>query len=593
MIIPDRPLVLELQENLARKYKTHGTKVEALWQSFDKSQKTTCLIAGAMGGIVLLHAHDKSVGDMVAFSPEINVRDVTNQPNFLLNLLRIRVRYKKTFEDCCHKFSTEDKYAINFNLPTELATALAAHKSNPALREFLPQGTGELVLQRQATVLRCLNVLVEDILTLGAPPMHIAERPPGSDKAATEALSKLSLQAPTVKLELPDMVVSARSQQETLEGYLNFLSLKPEMLARCVNGWFFTRPELPPDEQGRRYTLYADKYISGAVFDAMHCAIKDDAMWKYIERLLDFLESATLDKVHRTVVLQEISNTCHLEYGRAQSLFKHFVQTGTGRKWLRRIADKYDKPETNTVKAVDWIKKLSELHETYPTEREKLAECEAYSLSNLAVIIVFIQDLTSAIRLPSPTSKKGKTQVRSTQKEIDLREFAVPINNVMDPNMKQKGENELALIPRSVPQLQEERVEQRRQKEKTRPSHSSAHELAPELTSSTEDEPTPPSQTFKVGSLTAEVFSTLFDKSQARDSVHWAEFVTAMVDLGFSVLPRYGSIYTFLLPDSRDVKKSLTLHRPHESRTEKYLILMIPRRFKRVYGWGEHTFETI
>lgn len=253
------------------------------------------------------------------------------------------VRYKKTFEDCCHKFSTEDKYAINFNLPTELATALAAHKSNPALREFLPQGTGELVLQRQATVLRCLNVLVEDILTLGAPPMHIAERPPGSDKAATEALSKLSLQAPTVKLELPDMVVSARSQQETLEGYLNFLSLKPEMLARCVNGWFFTRPELPPDEQGRRYTLYADKYISGAVFDAMHCAIKDDAMWKYIERLLDFLESATLDKVHRTVVLQEISNTCHLEYGRAQSLFKHFVQTGTGRKWLRRIADKYDK----------------------------------------------------------------------------------------------------------------------------------------------------------------------------------------------------------------------------------------------------------
>jgi len=88
---------------------------------------------------------------------------------------------------------------------------------------------------------------------------------------------------------------------------------------------------------------------------------------------------------------------------------------------------------------------------------------------------------------------------------------------------------------------------------------------------------------------TAEVFSTLFDKKQSRGSVNWVNFEAAMADLGFSFMPKFGSVYTFLPPKSMGTK-SVTVHRPHKSRIEGYSLLIVSRRLKRVYGWGDKTF---
>ncbi len=64
-----------------------------------------------------------------------------------------------------------------------------------------------------------------------------------------------------------------------------------------------------------------------------------------------------------------------------------------------------------------------------------------------------------------------------------------------------------------------------------------------------------------------------------------------MADLGFSVVPKFGSVYTFLPPESMGVKQSITVHRPHKSRIEGYKLLIFSQRLKRVYGWEEMTFE--
>lgn len=89
---------------------------------------------------------------------------------------------------------------------------------------------------------------------------------------------------------------------------------------------------------------------------------------------------------------------------------------------------------------------------------------------------------------------------------------------------------------------------------------------------------------------TAEVFSTLFSKSDSRGTVSWAAFKAAMADLGFSVLPKFGSVFTFSPPESLKAKKALTLHQPHKSNIEGWLVPIFARRLNRVCGWDEDTF---
>lgn len=62
-----------------------------------------------------------------------------------------------------------------------------------------------------------------------------------------------------------------------------------------------------------------------------------------------------------------------------------------------------------------------------------------------------------------------------------------------------------------------------------------------------------------------------------------------MEDLGFSVTPKGGSIFTFNPPESLNTRP-ITFHRPHVSEIEGHKLLVFKRRLERAYQWTEDSF---
>ena len=612
-------------------------------------------------------------------------REQPGDHGLITEMVRTRnLRHVNDFKNCYTLFTDDEDYGKSYQFPpTSSGQELPGPLKIGLSRGFvLPQSIGDLILERQMTLIQSMLIMIDDILEADSSARDKrapTRRPP---KGATEALSKLSIRQLEMKTSkkptLLDLAASARDQESSLEEYIALLS-EPAVLEHAINFWFFSRPELVPDEKGRMLPAHTDKYISSSFFDTVHASVKTAAIWSYVRRLVELLENTPVkDKAYRAIILQELSNVCHLEYGRAQALFKRHVQTGFGRtKYFRRVSNACDDagnarvsmkvkpddifatdpqlsymlrlchPDTNASKAVDWAQKLSDLHDAHAEEREKLVDRELDAFGDLAIIICFIRDLSALVSLPAMSRKKGQTFIlRSHELEkelnqlkngIDLRDFAVPIKNLLEPGVAEAAlktmdqyivdktgaelgflhqdlvddcfadlerrrqeatakAQETAAAPSttvSIPELPEERVEQRRQKSKTRPSHSSVYEIArpTEGTSAAAGSEVSPRQTLKVRKSTADVFSTLFDKSKSRGTVSWEAFEAAMADLGFSIFPKMGSVYTFCPPESMDTKKSFTIHRPHQSRIEGYMILIVARRLRRVFGWGENTFE--
>ncbi|KAF4340807.1 Ipa [Fusarium beomiforme] len=544
---------------------------------------------------------------------------------------------------------------------------------------LIPRSLGELVLQRQINILQILNVMIEDILDQGSQTRNRGE--PKKQFKNAPLSESASMQA-TAQLMSQDIVSIASDQKSSLEEYLSLLRTEPTVLCPGVNAQFFSRPELVPDEQGRSLPVHTDKYIGPAVFETIHHAVQGIFIWESITGLLDLLEKPSTDKLYKSTVLQELSNMCHYEYTRTQALFKRQVSTRTGSKWFKRISNAYDsagnakvsmkgKPdeltrtnpqlhyllrlcqhETTVTNAVEWMQKLSDLYKAHPLEREKLYERESRTLHDVAAVVAFVQDLSTVYSLPSPSRKKGNilvaglqeldTELNQIKKGVDLRDYAAPIDNLLEPGMSEKAleeldefiveksgtqmgslyEDELEKAFRNIeeqyqqvkdkmnkdsksdfvpidttPQDPTERIKKRREKEKTRPAHSSVYAIAPTLDSPIEKEvedkeAVQATQPLKVTSSTAEVFATLFDKSQSRGSLSWSSFEAAMSELGFSVLPRFGSVYTFRPPEDMAIKRPVSIHRPHQSQIEGYLILILARRLNRAYGWSEDSFET-
>jgi hypothetical protein len=145
----------------------------------------------------------------------------------------------------------------------------------------------------------------------------------------------------------------------------------------------------------------------------------------------------------------------------------------------------------------------------------------------------------------------------------------------------------------TAPVNSEVRVQQRRQKEKTRPVHSSIYDITAQASKHVKEESAHPQQTFKVKESTFTVFSTLLSRSSAaRGSITWDAFVAAMADLRFSIIPKFGSVFTFKPSENACEQRDVTIHRPHQSRIEGWKLLQISKRLKRVLGWDETTFTT-
>ncbi|KAI1267534.1 hypothetical protein F5Y18DRAFT_443284 [Xylariaceae sp. FL1019] len=126
-------------------------------------------------------------------------------------------------------------------------------------------------------------------------------------------------------------------------------------------------------------------------------------------------------------------------------------------------------------------------------------------------------------------------------------------------------------------------------KVKTRPEQSTISELTVD---NQEEEPTealsitPPVPRL-VKASTAEVFTYLFDKSEARPSFLWQRFVDAMKDVGFSVKKKDGSRVKFT-PTMDFSTKSLTIHKKEVIGAK--VQNNYARTLKEAYNWNKDTF---
>jgi hypothetical protein len=700
--------IRELHRDIARKYRLHGAKVQQIWRSLSQDERKKIMRSGSNEGAVLEHAEDTRLENVYKFIPEWNIRDITPNPDFLLDLLKFRattslqdqyrtgmngrlgdhahivemmqkknLKHKDAskFKDCYTLFLTEDGYGESVHIMAGKRDEILANMKKAIDAQLIvPQATGELILMRQINLLQLLNIIVEDILDTSSTRTQ-TQRPKKPVSHATAALAKLSVHSAPKSLELSDIIEISLDRKAALEDYIHLISTEPTVLAHEVNLCFFTRPELIADDKGRSLPVLTDKYISGAVFDAVHGAVKSAAMWNYIARLGALLKHTT-EKQFRAIITKEVSNTLHLEYIRAQTRFKQSVAVGMGgTKWFKRMStvQKGQAPrlslkrspetlmvqdpqlhhmlrlcqdETNWSVATQWLQKLEDLHRAHPLEQDKLSQHEFDTLGDLAIIVTFIQSLSSVAQMPTPNHKKSQPFVASyaalgselTQLKdgLDLGDFVIPIDNLLEPgmaegalttldkyinektgtklgflyqdlvedclsNLHQQHEQQKAkagtakaeYITPSAPETPEAQIQQRREKEKTRPASSLVYEITPNTDPepSEIDDPAQQRQTFNVKPSTAEVFSALLSRtSEARGSVKWDAFIAAMTDLGFSIVPKYGSVYTFCPTAKMEVQKSLTLHRPHGPTIEGWRLLMCARRLKRVYGWDEAIF---
>ncbi|KPA35521.1 ipa protein [Fusarium langsethiae] len=596
--------------------------------------------------------------------------------DFIDEMARTRnLRHVDDFKNC-FTFFDERQYGFSFCVTAgqNVNEVLSGMESAIRQRYIIPQSLGELVLQRQLYLLQALNIMIEDVLDQGSKTRDRSQLGKNSKPAITPLSNSVSKQV-TVKLNSQELSAIASDQESSLQEYLSLLCEEPTVLCAGVNVEFFSRPELVPDEKGRSLPVHTDRYVGPAVFETIYHAVQGIAVWESIIGLLDPLEKPSTDKLYKSTVLQELSNMCHLEYARTQALFRRQVSTGIGSKWFKRLSNVYDRggnakvsmkgkpeeltrsdpqlhyllrlcqPETTITQAVEWMQKLTDLYKAHPLEREKLCERESRTLYDMAAIIVFVQDLSAVYSLPSSSRKKGILLVAGLQevdaalgqikKEVDLRDFAAPIDNLLEPGVSQKALEALdrfviertgtkigslyqAKLEKAFQDIEEQyqkakeksnkdtkadfvpidttsidtkdRIETQRQKEKTRPEHSSIYAITMTTDSAEENEVVKPPQPVKVSSSTAQVFAILFDKAQSRGSVSWTSFEAAMSELGFSVLPRFGSVYTFRPSEDMDIKRPINIHRPHQSRFEGYMILILAGRLSRAYGWSENSF---
>ncbi|KAF2015158.1 hypothetical protein BU24DRAFT_424050 [Aaosphaeria arxii CBS 175.79] len=706
-------IVRTLHQDLARKFKHHGSRIEQMWRSLGQEERENVLRNASGDRSVLKDPHDTSLGRVCSFIPEWNLRDLTRpSSDNLLDILKyrattslteqyisgvdgargdheyivdsmrrngLRLSDASTYKDCYTLFLDDKQYGQSYKITRgKKDEVLTNMKPGIEAGFIIPQDIGELVLMRQNYLLQLLNIFVEDIFDTASTTRSKATRPTRTSDVATAALATLSFCSPPRKLGIPELVDSSQEQKTSWEDYISLISTEPTVLSHEVNLWFFTRPELVGDEKGRSMPVHTDRYISGAVLDAVHGAVKATATWNYISQLLALLDSSP-DRRFRVMVLQELSNTCYLELTRAQVLFKRNVSVFSGgNRWFERkstvrtdgivrVSMKRN-PESLMIEnpqlyymlrlcqdnldwsgSVPWLQKLEDLHRAHPLEKDKMAERELSSLGDLAIIVTFLQSLSLVEQLPAANKKQKdsfllrvsdlETKIGRLKEELDLGDFAIPMGNLLEPGMSsgalasldshvhQKMGTKLGFLyeelvddsvvklhkryyeskakasePRAgylvstIPDAPESSDHQRREKEKTRPAHSSAYAIVPEATGfpSSNARPAPPQPKFKVKATTFNVFLLLLSRSSAaRGSISWDAFVAAMTDVGFSVTPKLGSIYTFVPPENMVTRRNCTLHRPHKSCIEGVVLLIYSRRLKRVYEWDESTFTLV
>ncbi|KXH32926.1 hypothetical protein CSIM01_07553 [Colletotrichum simmondsii] len=484
---------------------------------------------------------------------------------------------------------------------------------------------------------------------------------------------------------------AAEEQVRAHEVYLSMLVTEEDMFAEDVHRWFSSRPELAADDKGRALPLQADKHSSSAVLDAAHNAVKNVIVWSWIESQIAGIDYAVIeardqnqhehyDKFYQSICLQILSNVCNYEYTRTQSLLKRNLSKGS--KLMKRGTNGLDpagnyalklrgkpqefiksdpqlhilltlcQPETTAAKAVSWLKKLGDLYQKIPLEREKFSEEVVDSLGSLAIIVNFIENATKAISMPPPSRKKGQmfiiraqeleAEINELKKDLDLSEFAVPISKLKEQgktegalkrpdefvvakagakmsdlysvmlhdcnsylyeqreDAKAKGKMDWTPLPIEAPKTREELIELRRTsakdnaKDPTEPTklydiiHS--NKWAAEL-----DETgfyfSPP-DSIQVDSLAFETFTKLFGNSKPRKRIVWEDLEYSLEGIGFSSRSIYG-ICTYFIADKDIAELPLTIKHPYKSEVSGRTSVILARRLLKAYEWNASAFKLV
>ncbi|KAK0739440.1 hypothetical protein B0T21DRAFT_142414 [Apiosordaria backusii] len=289
---------------------------------------------------------------------------------------------------------------------------------------------------------------------------------------------------------LPALIGLARERENVLDKRLAFsakLYPNPQILTTIVNYYLSSDDELVPDEM-RRVIARRDKHISGAIFEVLHTAVQDSTIWGYMANLLELLKSELVDSEpvkernsYRVIITQEISNVCQLEYTRSQRLLRRMLQTDMGAGWFKRQSNAYDKagnarvvikassedlktlgsrnpkllyllrltePRTTPKQAIEWLEELSTPRASKNTKTKtkmKLSPQVDGALHHLGFVIMFIFHLKLYVKIPShsfrddqmfvPRYQELEQDVNAVKDQLDLSDFAVPVDKLLKPRM--------------------------------------------------------------------------------------------------------------------------------------------------------------
>lgn len=499
---PDGPLnVQELYHDLARKYRNVGTKVDAIWRKFTPKQREEAMRESTGDGKVLRSSRDPGLSGLNRFIPEYNLQDMTSAPEHFLNIFKFRAStplYDQLYEGVSEGLadrelmekpgmrypgvSPEEKtvflegehYGKSFMPGPASGGSFPGLPFEQAKFIIIPRTLGELILIRQQLLFQFLNHIIEEILDLGSETRKTTAPKKHENEALTSAVANLDVRPRPLRSSLPEVLTQASDSKVALEDYLNLLRTEPVVLNQAVNTAYYTRAELVADDRGRILPAFTDRYLSAAFFDSMTTAIKAIAIWDYMFRLLQLLESP-IDKVKRGLIMQELSNTCHLEYRRAQESFKRKVapQFFVAGKRFKRMTDaasgqskivmkgqpadctvsdpqlhyvlRLCHPDTSAATAVQWIQKLDDHNAQYADDRKKLAEPEMEALGDLAIIVSFMHMTSTAIPMAPMSKKSGllfsarvaelELELNGLKPNADFGDYLIPMDNLLEPQV--------------------------------------------------------------------------------------------------------------------------------------------------------------
>uniref|UniRef100_A0A093VTB9 Uncharacterized protein n=1 Tax=Talaromyces marneffei PM1 TaxID=1077442 RepID=A0A093VTB9_TALMA len=501
-----------IHADLQRRWEVHCERVEDLWRNFTLSQREAIFLAGVKTDKVLKDPNDQSIFRLYALIPEMNIRDIKGLPDYFLDHFEFRAATSLTqqyriglegakgdhqvimesvainkvdgnrdFENELTFFMDEDRYGDRYKAKTQEDHQHVLYDLQSAVKAGLvvPRGIGELILERQSYILKHLCILVDDILKLGAIIDETGKEYILPREAARMAFSTYPDDVDPQPICVLDLVTAAFDRKTSFEAYWNLCHANPAFLANAVNLWYSTRPDLVPDEKGRRMPLASDEYVSRSIFEAIHNVVIGIAIWDILYALVKtFLE--TLDESEQAIISQEISNICHYEYERIRKDFKRFVQLGIGSKYFKRLSNVFDngtprvtskaipdrvmkddpqlhhilrlcQPVSGVTQAVRWKNMLDQLHYNKPLELDKMEESEFNALGEVSLTINLVNTLIASLQLPTASPKKGLTYI-SKLKELlarldplkthtNLRKLAISLDDLNNPNLAKEALN--------------------------------------------------------------------------------------------------------------------------------------------------------